>query len=87
MPPITPNPQRRPGPVSWSGPGIGAPEVEQTPKPALAPGIYSGVWPDLVMTAYVDENGANVKVPKVKVPVVVDAPPPGDLAAIPEATE
>jgi hypothetical protein len=38
--------------------------LEVAPEP-LAPGVYSGVWPNLVMTAYVDENGVTVKVPEV----------------------
>ena len=39
-----------------------APEV--APEPVRAPGVYSGVWPNLVLTATVDENGDMVQVPE-----------------------
>jgi hypothetical protein len=39
--------------------------VEVAPAPEdMPPGVYSGVWPNLVLTAYVDENGVMVKVPE-----------------------
>jgi hypothetical protein len=30
----------------------------------MPPGVYSGVWPNLVLTATVDENGVMVPVPE-----------------------
>jgi hypothetical protein len=42
--------------------------VEVAPAPAdMPPGVYSGRWPNLVLTATVDENGVMVPVPEATV--------------------
>jgi hypothetical protein len=46
-------------------PSVGDVAPEVAPAPAeMAPGVYSGVWPNLVLTATVDENGVMVPVPE-----------------------
>jgi hypothetical protein len=41
---------------------------EVAPAPAeMAPVVYSGVWPNLVLTATVDENGVMQQVPEATV--------------------
>ena len=57
-PVVTPDPT--PEPVVVAVPSEVAPAPEDMP-----PGVYSGVWPNLVLTATVDENGVMVKVPEV----------------------
>jgi hypothetical protein len=42
---------------------VDAPVPVVAPEP-LAPGVYSGVWPNLVLTATVDDNGVMVPVPE-----------------------
>jgi len=41
-----------------------APVVTPEPEP-MAPGVYTGVYPNLTLTAYADENGDIVQVPEV----------------------
>jgi hypothetical protein len=42
------------------------PEPVEVPLEAsqMPPGVYSGVWPNLVLTATVDDNGVMVPVPE-----------------------